>query len=261
MTEQSITAYMPDGLPFTFHVYGEVDSTNTLAREYAKNGGEEGAVFLADAQRKGRGRIGRSFFSPSATGLYMSLVLRPAADVDPLSVTTAAAVAVALSVEELVGVSASIKWVNDVYCRGRKVCGILTEGAISAATQSTEFAVLGIGVNLTEPTEGFPSDIRARAGAVFDAKTPLPHHAKEKLATAILTRFWGYYSALTDTTWLEEYRRRDYLRGKRVDVLDVNGNTVETVTALGVTDTFELRVCDENGHERCLSSGDVSIRL
>ncbi|MBQ9861478.1 MAG: biotin--[Clostridia bacterium] len=246
------------GETFRLQVYGEVDSTNTLAREQAAAGAPEGTVILADTQRQGRGRMGRQFFSPKGSGLYMSIILRPNAAATPLYVTTAAAVAVAEAIEEVAGVPSSIKWVNDVYCRGKKVCGILTEGAIA---DNLQYAVLGIGINVFPPIGGFPPEIESRAGAVFGEKTPSAAHPREELAAAIIARFWGYYEALSAKAFLPSYRKRDLLKGRTVEVLDINGTVIEEVTAQGITDDFELLVSNRNGKIKALSSGEVSLRL
>ncbi len=246
------------GDAFSLQLYEEVDSTNTLAREQATAGAPEGTVILASAQRQGRGRMGRQFFSPKGSGLYMSIILRPSTAVLPLYITTAAAVAVAEAIEEVAGISASIKWVNDVYCREKKVCGILTEGAIA---ENLQYAVLGIGINVLSPIGGFPPEIESRAGAVFGEKTPPTAHPREELAAAIIARFWGYYEALSAKAFLPSYRKRDLLKGRIVQVLDVNGTVIEEVTAQGITDTFELLVTDRHGKTKALSSGEVSLRL
>lgn len=244
---------------YDVRVYDTVSSTNTLAREAALSGAHEGTVILACAQTGGRGRMGRSFFSPADTGLYLSILLRPTHETQPLYITTAAAVSVAEAVEDVAGVDASIKWVNDVYCRGKKVCGILTEGAYSNGR--LQYAVLGIGINVFEPEGGFPPDIETRAGAVFDAKTPRPAHPKEELAAALITRFWRYYEALGDKTCLSPYRRYDFLTGKRVQVLDQTGTVRDTVTVLGISDEFGLLVQTAAGQQITLASGEVSLQL
>lgn len=246
------------GDAFRLQVYGEADSTNTLARQQAATGAPEGTVIFADTQRQGRGRMGRSFFSPKGSGLYMSIILRPDTAVAPLYITTAAAVAVAEAIEEVAGVPASIKWVNDVYCHGKKVCGILTEGSFS---DNLQYAVLGIGINVLSPIGGFPPEIASRAGAVFGEKTPPSAHPREELAAAIITRFWGYYNELSSKAFLSSYRKRDLLKGRTVEVLDVNGRVLEEVTAQGITDDFELLVSDHHGNTKALSSGEVSLRL
>ena len=246
------------GSTFDLRVYKQVDSTNTVARDLAAAGTLEGTVVLSGMQTQGRGRMGRQFFSPEGSGLYMSIVLRPNAGTSPLYITTAAAVAVAETIEETVGIPAHIKWVNDVYCRGKKVCGILTEGAFS---HNLQYAILGIGINVMPPIGGFPADIESRAGAVFDEKTPLSAHLREELAAAIITRFWMHYQALPTKAYLPSYRKRDLLYGRTVQVLDLNGAVIEEVTAKGITDDFELLVEDTNGTIKTLSSGEVSLRL
>ncbi len=249
------------GTAFSVQTYDVVDSTNTLAREAAVADAPEGTVILAEQQHQGRGRMGRSFFSPSDTGLYMSVVLRPSSEVSPLYITSAAAVAVAQAIEDVAGISTSIKWVNDVYCRGKKVCGILTEGAYDGTSSHICYAILGIGVNVLPPNNGFPDDIKERAGAVFDTKTKLPAHPKEELAAAILKHFWGYYEALSDKAFLEPYRSRNLLGNKPIEVLSLDGSVLKKATALSITDDFALEICDENGIVDTLSSGEVSVRL
>ncbi len=249
------------GPSFSVYTYDTVTSTNTLAKEAALNGAPEGTVFIANAQTAGRGRMGRTFFSPTDSGLYMSCVLRPFADTSPTYLTTAAAVAVAMAIEEVAKIPASIKWVNDVYCRGKKVCGILTEGNYSADGH-LQYAVLGIGINVFQPVDGdFPNELKERAGAVFVEKMPLSSNLKEELATTIVRHFWGYYQALSAKTFLDAYRDRDCLSGKIVNILDLSGKVTDTVTVAGITDDFGLRVRFENGNETVLSSGEVSLQL
>ena len=249
------------GTAFCVQTYDVVDSTNTLAREAAVAGAPEGTVILAERQRFGRGRMGRNFFSPSGTGLYMSLVLRPSSKISPLYITSAAAVAVAQAIEDIAGIPTGIKWVNDVYCREKKVCGILTEGAFDGTSSQLCYAILGIGVNVFSPSGGFPDDIKERAGAIFDAETHLPAHTKEELVIAILKRFLGYYGALSDKAFLKPYRSRDLLKNKPIEVLNLDGSVLTRATALGITDDFALKICGEDGIVSTVSSGEVSVRL
>ena len=153
----------------TFKVYDSLISTNKTAKELAENGAKEGTVIVAKKQTGGRGRLGRSFYSPEGTGLYFSIILRP--DFSPkenLLITPAAAVAVSTVIEALTDTKAQIKWVNDIFINGKKVCGILSEAKLNAKG-TTEYVILGIGVNLTTPKGGFPKDIELVAGALFNA--------------------------------------------------------------------------------------------
>lgn len=240
---------------YTYHRYDQLDSTNRLAHELAKNGAPEGTVVTAQTQTSGRGRRGRSFFSPGGTGLYMSLILRPSLPPQELLlVTTAAAVAVARAAETLTGETMQIKWVNDVYRQGKKVAGILTEGAVDG--DSVTYAILGIGVNVAPPAEGFPADIAHKAGALFD----MPCDKRDELCALILQQFEVYYTALTDKAFLEDYRRRSLLDGKTVQLLSVDDFPTESATVLGIDDDFALVVQTKDGI-RHLTSGDVSIQL
>lgn len=240
---------------YSFQSHEELDSTNRLAHELAKNGAPEGTVVTARRQTNGRGRFGRSFFSPDGTGLYMSIILRPALSVDRvLYITTAAAAAVARAVERLTAESAQIKWVNDVYYRGKKVAGILTEGAVSGDTLA--YAVLGIGVNVAPPNGGFPTEIIRKAGTLFDT----PCDKCDELCHHILDYFDEYYGTLTQKPFLEDYRSRSLLNGKTVQLLGTDDVPIETATVLGIDDECALIVQTKDGI-RHLQSGDVSLRL
>ena len=127
-------------------VQDSVTSTNTLLKQIAEHGGAEGMVLIAHQQTQGKGRLGRAFFSPKGTGLYLSVLLRPRFSAEEaLSITTAAAVAVAQAIDAVTGEYPQIKWVNDVYLRGRKVCGILTEAAVDFESSGLHYAILEIG--------------------------------------------------------------------------------------------------------------------
>ena len=213
-------------------------------------------VLIARRQTGGRGRMGRSFYSPEGSGLYISVLLRPqlAAEDAPL-ITTAAAVAVCRAAEALGSDRAEIKWVNDVLIRGKKVCGILTEAAAGTAPGTLDWAVLGVGINVTEPAGGFPADIAAVAGAVF----PSPgRDLRARLAAEFLRQFYVIYTALPDRAFAAEYRSRSCLAGRYVDVL--RGETSRRALALGVDDACRLLVRYEDGTEEALFSGEVSIR-
>ena len=244
---------MKPTIHFTLHEFDVVDSTNTTAREMAANGAPEGTVVLARCQRQGRGRFGRKFFSPDGSGIYMSVILRPTEN--PLYITTAAAVAVAGAVQAVTDKTVGIKWVNDVYCNGKKVCGILTEG--SMVDGKWEYAVLGIGINLAPPPNGFPADLIHKAGAVWE--TVPTDSVRDRLVAEILRRFGEFYAALGRKPFLEEYRRLSVLTGKTVKVLAPNGTEREQVTVLEIDDECSLVVKEKDGTVRRLSSGEVSV--
>ena len=146
-------------LPIT--VVEETQSTNTALRALAEAGAPEGTVYIAQSQTGGRGRMGRSFFSPAGTGLYLSLLLRPTTwePARAAQLTAAAAAAMCEAIREVTGKEPGIKWVNDLLLDGKKVCGILTEASFSMESGVLEYAVLGLGVNVYPPEGGFPKEL------------------------------------------------------------------------------------------------------
>ncbi len=233
-----------------------VDSTNTYLRALAENGAPEKTVVAAAEQTAGRGRSGKRFLSPAGTGLYMSILLRPKLTMaDSLLITTAAAVAAARAIETVTGRGTQIKWVNDVYVDGKKVCGILTEGALDLESGGLRYAILGIGVNICAPAGGFAPEIRDIAGAL------LPDGAAEcraPLAAAMIDNFFALYPRLAEKTFFDEYASRSLLDGKPIEVL--RGNTRIPATALGIDRDFRLRVVYADGEEEALAAGEVSTR-
>lgn len=256
ITEENISRRLTGAAKaVTVEVRESVSSTNTVLKELAEQGAPEGAVLIAKEQSAGKGRMGRSFFSPKGTGLYMSILLRPRFSVEEsLSITTAAAVAVAGAVEEVTGRHAEIKWVNDVYLNGYKICGILTEASADFQTGGLHYAILGIGVNLQAPEGGFSEDIRDIAGALFET---VPPKAWETLTAGILNRFFAFYSDLTARSFLSEYRERSLLTGMPIRFL--HGNERYTGKVIGIDDELRLLVELENGTKKAFSAGEVEI--
>ena len=228
-------------------------STNAVARELAREKRGQLAV-IAARQTQGRGTNGRSFFSPGGTGLYMSALLRPAMSAeDALFLTAAAAVAVCEAAEELGSAPLGIKWVNDIMLGGKKVCGILTE--TSLAGSAVDYAVVGIGVNIAPPPEGFPGELEGVADAVFESA---PEHARERLAAGILSRLLPLSESLSRASFLEEYRRRSVVVGRDIEVISPSGS--KPARALGIDSRCRLLVRYEDGGEEALLAGEVSIR-
>ena len=193
-------------------VDARVPSTNTQAKKLAADGEAAPSLLLADGQTAGRGRMGRAFFSPPGTGLYMSVLLRPAVQAEELPlVTLAAAAAVCEAVEEAAGVSTRVKWVNDILVDGRKVAGILTEAVGDLESGTMESVVVGIGVNVKTPADAFPEELRERAGSLLPAQV-----SRCDLAAGIANRLLTYADSLPERRYLESYRERLAVLGKPV---------------------------------------------
>ncbi len=191
-------------------VHETVSSTNDLAKEAAREG--RSVLIAACQQTAGRGRRGRSFFSPAGSGLYFSLAFPWEREESPVLLTTMAAVASAQVLEERLDLKIGIKWVNDLYYEKRKVAGILTE---AVSREKTSYMVLGIGINLTPPPQGFPPDIAPKAGYLMDQAADLD---KGELICRISNKLGQILQELPDRAYLDDYRARSFILGKKVQL-------------------------------------------
>ena len=238
-------------------VFDVIDSTNDICMSKAASGEPEGYVAIAGRQTKGRGRKGRSFFSPSGTGLYISLLLRPSAypGREVLKLTPMAAAAVCEAIELVSERKTGIKWVNDILIEGRKVCGILCEANYPSGSPCPDYVVVGIGVNVYPPEGGFPPELANTAGSVFDKPGFV---SRNRLAADILSRFISYYRGSAATSFTDEYRKRSVVTGKDIMIYG-HGDPLEA-RAVGIDDDCGLVVRYPDGREEVLDSGEISIK-
>ncbi|MCS1351013.1 biotin--[acetyl-CoA-carboxylase] ligase [Mechercharimyces sp. CAU 1602] len=234
--------------------YSSLDSTQTAAHQWARSGAEEGALVVAEEQTAGRGRLGRSWHSPAQTGIWMSLILRP-----PIPLTLApqltllASVAVAQGIEQATGVSASIKWPNDLLLEGKKVCGILTE--LRGEQDQIDYVILGIGINAKGVTHEWPEEIRERA-------TILPT-TKRKWRRAELTALILYSLEMLYQQYMDEgfapirtqWEARSSMLGERINARTGKG-FVEGI-ACGLNDHGALVVTTSEGEQHLLYSAEI----
>lgn len=236
----------------------ETDSTNRYLKELAASGEKEGTIVVANRQSAGRGRLGRSFFSPEEKGIYMSVLLRPEIELDrAVLITSMAAVAVARAVERVSGIPAQIKWVNDIFLNKKKVCGILTEAGIDAENGRLEYAVLGIGVNVGKME--FPEELKEIATSVSNECGY--EVVKEVLIEEILKELELWYPTLWDGSFLEESRRKSILLGKKILVMD--SSVPEGAYSAKAVDLDGLGhlLIEREGKLETLNSGEVSVRF
>ena len=240
-------------------VYKTIGSTNTTLKALAAEGAEAGLALIAEEQLMGRGRMGRSFYSPANSGLYMSLLLRPEMPaVDATRLTACAAVAVSEAIEALSGREAEIKWVNDIFVGGRKVCGILTEASVDCESGMMHYVIIGIGVNTHVPDGDFPEELRSIAGAAFGAE-PVPE-LRCRLAAEILDRLMDYTPDPAAPEVFAGYRSRSLVLGREINIL-APGREPVPARAVDLDENYSLRVRLPDGSERLLNSGEVSVRL
>ena len=240
------------GFSWELHPVSSLASTNSALRELAGQGAPEGTVLIAASQSAGRGRMGRQFYSPEGTGLYMSLLLRPRelSPAESLQLTTMAAAALCMAIQQVTGLEPQIKWVNDLFLNGKKICGILTEGSFNLETGLLQDAVLGLGLNLYPPREGFPPELKNIAGALLPKNRP---DLKNTLTAAFLNQFSEFYREKKFRKAAEIYRSRSLLTGRQVEI---QGKTAEV---LDINDRCQLVVRYDDGSIQALSYGEVTI--
>lgn len=262
LSNQSVQNYLtPAAEKFHIEVYDTITSTNTVLKERAMAGEPENTVIIARQQTAGRGRLGRKFYSPADTGLYMSLLLRPDMPMeDALFLTTAAAVAVTNAIEAVSGKETAIKWVNDIFGEGKKVCGILTEAAPNLENGKLEYAILGIGVNLLPPKEGFPKELQQVATSIL--KQDAVNDVQSRLAAEILNQLALSFTHSQQQEILNVYRQKCFLIGKEVQILPhTEAEQGEKALVLGIDDKVGLVVQLQDGTQKTLRTGEVSVRM
>lgn len=241
----------------TIYFYEETDTTNNRARELALEGAPEGTLVVAEKQTAGRGRRGKVWESPLGTGIWMSLVLRPQiAPAEASVLTLLCGLATAEAVEAETGLSADIKWPNDILINGKKAVGILTE--MDCEMSEVHFVIPGIGINVN--TASFPPEIAEIATSLYleCGKTV----SRRRLVHKVLERLEEHYETFLRTgsfaAMLEDYRKHCITLGKEVHVL---GREPFFAEALDITPEGELLVRRaDNGKEEVVFSGEVSIR-
>ena len=255
--KQEILSYLPSDHPWRelVQVHEVLSSTNTHAKELARQGVQSGTVVIARSQTAGRGRLGRSFHSPRDTGLYLSVILRPDCPMEQLMhLTCAAAVAACDAVEQTCGLRPGIKWINDLTLEGKKLGGILTELSFEHDGM-VSYAVIGIGINCR--LETVPEDLKGLACSLADFAAGADI---AKLAAALIVALeeMGHHLTSDRAAIMERYRQKCVTVGRQVRVISPAGT--ETGLAEQVNDDGSLTVLFENGQRKNVNSGEVSVR-
>lgn len=261
--------------------FKKIDSTNAEALRRIEGESKNGQDFLraldqtvlaADEQSSGRGRLKRAFYSPAKTGVYFTAIYAPQKEIqEPALLTASAAVAVCRSLKEFFGADAKIKWVNDIYLEGKKVCGILAEGHLGPDGK-IDAAAIGIGINIY-PSD-FPAEIAGRAGSVLPDTFGASNNRGEAknqagdirldLARDVSQKLFDILSdASKIRAVLDEYAALSFIVGKTITVIPVIGdnNSAYAATVLGIDKKARLLVRLNDGSERALSSGEISIKI
>jgi len=250
------------------HVFKSLESTNLTAKKMALEGAPYGTVVIAEEQTKGRGRMGRSFFSPPAGGIYMTFILEPRFDMTKsVLITTAASVAVCKAIKMLAGVDCKIKWVNDIYLGDKKICGILTEAVTDFESGHIDHIVLGIGINYSTAQSAFPHELSGVAGSLFADAPPADGISRNRLIAEIINQVLEINENLESRNFIEEYRSRSFVLGKEILVIPTSGSEKThsrdggiPAEALDIDGDGGLVVRYQDGSVQTLNSGEISIR-
>ncbi len=240
------------------HYFHTIDSTNSMAYQLALKGAREGEVVIAESQKKGRGRLGRHWFSPPSLNLYLSVILRPKIPPHQASlITLMAAVATADAIQKFSGLLPLIKWPNDILLRNRKVAGLLNE--IHSEMDRIHFVILGIGVNLNMDEKMFSKEIRAVATSL---KKEMGQTISRKafLQSLLQELEEGYAIFLKEggTAVLKAWRERAQIKGRKIKVTSF-GETLVGI-AVDVDSDGALILKTEDGSQKRIVAGDIEYK-
>ncbi len=239
-------------------VLDKTDSTNRYAKDIAAAGAASGTVVIADTQTSGRGRLGRTFVSPAGTGVYLSLIIRPKMNMETAQLITACtACAAADAVEKLSGHDTAIKWVNDLYMNGKKICGILTEASLSLENKSVDYAVIGIGINVLSTKSAFEPSLSGIASSIEDSAGV--KISRNRLCAELVNNLEYQLANIENKNFLNDYRRREMLTGNPVNIISPAGSF--SGKALYIDDNAALAVQLPDGSVKKVISGEASARI
>jgi len=274
LSEDGVLSFLdPVAVPVNVRVHSSVTSTNDVAKGLASAGALPGTVIVAESQTAGKGRMGRSFYSPPGCGIYMSLILRPARAESRLLLTTAVAVAAARAIERACDCRIQIKWVNDLYLGGKKIAGILTEAVLygkagagpepeGGEAGAAGCVIVGIGLNVRESEDGFPDDLAEKAGVLCAGGAAV---SRNRLAAELIREIWRTVKGFDEQPeeWrracLAEARSRSCVLGREVRV--EGHERLTDARAVGLDEQGALIVEDDTGCRHALNSGEISLRL
>ena len=242
----------------TIHHFQTLDSTNFKAYQLALNGAKEGEVVISESQKKGRGRLGRQWFSPPYLNLYLSVILRPKISPHQASlITLMAAVATADAIQKFSGLLPLIKWPNDILLQDRKVAGLLNE--IHSEMDRIHFVILGIGVNLNIDEKMFSKEIRAVATSLkIEMGQKVSRKAFLQIFLQELEKWYSIFLGEGGAVILKAWRDRAHIKGRQVKVTSF-GETVAGI-AIDVDSDGALILETEDGKQKRVVAGDIEYR-
>lgn len=261
LSSDKILSFIKKDTPTSFNIqiFETLPSTNDYLRTLAKEGCPEFTVILAREQTAGKGRLGRSFFSPAGSGIYMSVLLKPEIDTGKLTyITPLVAVALVEAIEKITSLRPQIKWVNDIFYNKKKIAGILTETCFANNTNVPDYVIAGCGINLQTPECGYPKNINNIAGSLFGFNTP-DDNTVCRLIAEFLCNLEYYYENIEEKPFLNKYKTSSMVINKHIFV--ISGDLKKDAFALDIDDDFSLVVKYPDETTEKIFTGEVSIRV
>lgn len=229
-------------------------STNSDAKKMGIDGALNGTIIVTNEQTQGRGRFGRTFFSQKGKGIYMSIIIKPSMDIEEVAFSTIlSVVAVSRAIRKFTDESLDVKWVNDIYIKGKKVCGILTELISDIESGAVDFIVVGVGLNLNTSANDFPEEVRNIAGSL-----KISGVNRNKMIAEISMQIMDLFENFKTERIIEEYKEQQLLLGKNIRY-EKNGDIIEGIAK--DIDPFGGLVVDVKGKDVVLRSGEVSVKI
>lgn len=243
--------------------FSQIDSTNTYAKQLISKTADitkiRNGIITAETQTAGRGRLGRTFVSPTKTGVYLSIIYAPETGItEPALLTAFSAVAICRVLKKLYKVEPKIKWINDIFVNGKKIAGILTEGTANFETGLIDSAIIGIGINILDNPEILNPEISKIAGSI------LGNSEQEINRCELIGEIWGQTLSIFEENpmdLIKEYKEYSFLIGKTIQVHPIIGDdkSVYNATAIDINEKAGLIVKLEDGSTKILNSGEVSL--
>lgn len=257
LSKEGIYSYLKDKDFFDIDCHSEVTSTSTILKDFANNGQKEGKVIVSAKQNAGRGRLGRDFYSPQDTGVYFSILLRPKISTGKtIFLTTMTAIAVVDAIAKVTNKESKIKWVNDIFVNDKKICGILSEASFTMENFNIDYVTLGIGINIYNPHNGFPTGIQDIAGYLLDDTID---DIRNRLVAQVLDNFLQYYTTFDTQEIAQKYKSYSYVLGK--DILVIKNEQSRKAKVLDIDENCALVVRYEDNSIESLFSGEISTKI
>ena len=258
ISKEGISLYLNDEYSnIEIFTHKLVSSTNDVAKSLALDGANHGTVVISEEQSAGKGRLGRVFYSPANTGIYMSMILRPnLTAIDSVLITTSASVAICNAIQKVTGIECQIKWINDIYLNNKKVGGILTEASTNFESGTIDYLILGIGINFNVPKGSFPKELESIASSLFTNNNE--NINRNMLCAEIINNILSMIKQIKNYDFISEYKKRSIILNN--EIVYISSGVSSVGKAIDINNDGSLVIKHADGSIKVLNSGEVTIR-